>query len=617
MTDRTKTWGDRFHEFFNGIAAQVGPVTGQIGELGMGLQGLKPILTGVGGALGGLGGLLISSFKGLAAKVIPTAAASGLAVGEAEGAAEAEGATSQSMLQKFLAKFGLMTGAKVGAAAIAGEAEGLAEGEAEATAASGPASLSRFKIAGGKMGGALSVGFAAVAVVGVVAATTDATNKIQAAQKQVGTDLKSFIASAPSDAEIQARIDALKKVPDSLDPVKRALFEMDVSGVKSEWQGSIDELSKYLQMDAAQKLAYSAQVAAVGVPSAFDRGWATAGPASGQALDKGIAQGISDNSDLPATALKASLAAAAAGQDMTPFTELGKVVPKDIATGMVDQGQDLLDAGDRLIQLLKTGLTPAEEAAKLEGKKYTDAVAQGIHSEIPGAKQAAQEMAIQAIKTISDAAGGAPGTKGLKAIGQYYTDLLGSGLSSEQAAAALKAAGVADAVIAKLTGRPVQQQLTVGGQNDTQAWMKGLQQGITDGTNPLKNKINHIAQMLIGLSPPPEGPLHLVDVGGRNIGHSWHAGLIQGINDGNQRLDDALGAVSRRIGGARPGSFAGAIGAAGRSITALIPQPTALALAGPGNMAVNITIEGYPDDAAIRKLGLQLNRVLGSWSRSG
>ena len=103
------------------------------------------------------------------------------------------------------------------------------------------------------MGGALSAGFALVAVAGVVAATIDATNKINAAQHQVGTDLKSFLESTPTDAEVQARIDALKKVPDQLDPVKRALFELDVSGVKSTWQGSIDELSKYLQMDAAQQ----------------------------------------------------------------------------------------------------------------------------------------------------------------------------------------------------------------------------------------------------------------------------------------------------------------------------------------------------------------------------
>ena len=258
--DRTLTLKDRFDEFMNTIASTVGPVTGQIGELGLGIAGLKPILAGVGGVAGAFAGKLLGGIKGALAAVAssgPIKAAAGAVggfVGNAISAAQTLAETGIGALRNFLAKFGIMTGEKVAAAAAAGTLEGAAEGEAAATAATGPGILARFKSAGGAMGGALSAGFALVAVAGVVAATIDATNKINAAQHQVGTDLKSFLESTPTDAEVQARIDALKKVPDQLDPVKRALFELDVSGVKSTWQGSIDALSKYLQMDAAQRL---------------------------------------------------------------------------------------------------------------------------------------------------------------------------------------------------------------------------------------------------------------------------------------------------------------------------------------------------------------------------
>jgi len=154
-TDATKTWGDKFHEFFNGIAAQVGPFTGQIGEMGMGLSGLTKLMTPLGGLLGGIGGLFISGFKGLAAKVIPTAAVEATAIGVAEGEAETTAATGPGMIGGWLAKFGLMTGEKTAAAAAAGEAEGAAEGAAQAEAMGGAEAVG----AAGTSGAAVATGF--------------------------------------------------------------------------------------------------------------------------------------------------------------------------------------------------------------------------------------------------------------------------------------------------------------------------------------------------------------------------------------------------------------------------------------------------------------------------
>lgn len=133
-TERTKTWSDRFHEFFNSIATQVGPITGQLGELGMGFSGLTKILTPLGTAMGGLAGLFISGFKGLAAKVLPTAVAAGTtigaATGEAEAVAQAEAATGTSAVAKLGARITAMGAMLAPAGTAAGTVVGAAMGAA-------------------------------------------------------------------------------------------------------------------------------------------------------------------------------------------------------------------------------------------------------------------------------------------------------------------------------------------------------------------------------------------------------------------------------------------------------------------------------------------------------
>ncbi|MEA2676393.1 MAG: hypothetical protein QOJ81_534 [Chloroflexota bacterium] len=130
VSDRSKTWGDRFHEFFNGIAAQVGPITGQLGEIGMGFSGLSKILTPLGGLLGGLVGHFISGFKGLAAKVIPAAVVEGTLIGEAQGEAQAVAATGPRFVSSLSSKFAGLSGTLQSIGSRAGGLVGTAMGAA-------------------------------------------------------------------------------------------------------------------------------------------------------------------------------------------------------------------------------------------------------------------------------------------------------------------------------------------------------------------------------------------------------------------------------------------------------------------------------------------------------
>lgn len=257
---------------------------------------------------------------------------------------------------------------------------------------------------------------------------------------------------------------------------------------------------------------------------------------------------------------------------------IGQTIPENIAAGMSD-GTEVLDAADRLVQLLKDGLSPAEEAAKLEGQKYTKAVAAGMQSEIPGAKDAARQTAIAAISVIEDAADGTPDTKGLEAIGKYYDALLAGGMDDRAIAVALAAAGVAGDVIQRLTGYypdfdasgkaydvhlasgidaasgkvdtavddatdPLHDQpVATWGANLGDAWVAAFAKNVRGGESIINAAIKKATAATKGDSPPKVGPLREIDRWGYNIGGAWIGGMVDGIAAGAGMLNGALGRV--------------------------------------------------------------------------
>jgi hypothetical protein len=284
------------------------------------------------------------------------------------------------------------------------------------------------------------------------------------------------------------------------------------------------------------------------------------------------------------------------------WLRIGEMIPSDIGKGIADASHQVLDAADNLIKLLKEGMSPAEEAAKLTGAKYTKAVASGMTSEIPGAKEAAQAVAIKAIGTIEGAADGTPSTKGLKAIGQYYDTLLAGGMDAHAIAVALAGSGVAGDVIQKLTGyypdfdstgKAYDAHIATGiaqsdgqiatavtnatdplhqvdaakyGTNVGDSWVTGAAGAVRGGQSDIAAAAQHAFHFLMGMSPPKDGPLREVDTWGSNVGGAWIDGVVDAVGRGRDQVgraanglfpSDSLGRASFELGGAGGGAGAG------------------------------------------------------------
>lgn len=312
------------------------------------------------------------------------------------------------------------------------------------------------------------------------------------------------------------------------------------------------------------------------------------GQQTGEALDAAVAAAVAAGKANVADDTREMIAfagQAAETQASADALRIGRAVPGDIGKGMLEKSREVLDAADRLIELLKNGLTPAEQAAKLIGEKYTKAVAEGVRSEIPGAKEAAQSMAVAAIKTIADAANGSPDSKSLKAIGSYYDSLLASGMTEAQARTALIAGGVAEDVIDKFAAPPRVTQATQAGTTVSDKYVSGISSFLhdeaadrriadaaadaaggfdynatEDGRHVADTFISGIAAFLHseaaerrvhdaagdatdGLrsnSPPRTGPLRFIGVWGQNLGALFVGGMVHSIEHGQNAFASAL-----------------------------------------------------------------------------
>ena len=333
-TSRTETWAEKFQKFFNGITAQVGPITGQIGDLGMGLQGLKLIITPVGTALGALAGLFVSSFQGLAGKVVGTAAAAGaeigVATGEAESVAQAESATGTGALARLVAGIGAMQ--------IPLAAEGTTLGEVVGGAVSTGIALGIVTVGGVVIAGA------------VVVAMNDAKNKID-------NDPKSLTAADMLDA--RAPVWAQKKVA-----IAKQMQDMGQAALDAFNQTWRDGIAK--GMDASDPALLKA---------AEDAGTA-AGSAQAQASWNAFRQGERD-------ALPVIEAAAADASDSFVQALLNENIPQQWAEVLATQAQDVDKQGG-----FKKFTDPAVQSAYEAVQNIVSLMGEGVPQGIATALQA-------------------------------------------------------------------------------------------------------------------------------------------------------------------------------------------------------------------------------------
>lgn len=325
---------------------------------------------------------------------------------------------------------------------------------------------------------------------------------------------------------------------------------------------------------------------------------------------------------------------------VTPFTEtrafagliadaraLGASIPGTIGKGLQDKANEVLDGAKILRDILKNGLTPEARAMQVIGAEFIDLIREGMDSKKDGAKETAQSVALAAINTIEEAGlTGAQGQKGLKAVGVYFGELLASGMSGQQALAALEEAGVtADSSILAgvrsqypqlfesgntaanktiggwkngkwyAAGFDATSQIVSGvkayswyqgGWNTAKSWIGGFASKF-DAYN-WANLINSsIGPYTRGQSPPKKGPLHDVDKWGFNVGSAWVENFAL-----------AFGRVGSMLSGVQGPSLLGPPTMAGLGMT------PAFAMAGGGGTTI-IHVHGnvYGGAAGLRELG--------------
>lgn len=351
------------------------------------------------------------------------------------------------------------------AAGVLGGAIGAIVGEAQAIAATGVTAAKGFaaRLAamaipltpagttlGGVIGGAIALGIVTLGGVAITAAVIQAMND---AKKAVETDPQGinnaelFGARAPMWA--RARVNAAQEM--------QSIGAGALAAFTAEWdRGIAAGLSPEAALEPARQAGLAIGTAqsdawkesietGVGEPDFWQRVGTETGTAAADATVTGW-------TDAQAGArMAAAFAADWNARVLDEFRALGAGVPGEIGKGIQDS-MGGLDAGlATLRDILKNGLTPDDLATEAAGKRTVQSVMRGLQSEIPGARETAQQVAVAAMNALEDAGRtGVRGSKDFEAMGRYYDALLASGMTSAQARVTLASGGVADATISRL-----------------------------------------------------------------------------------------------------------------------------------------------------------------------
>lgn len=429
-----QTFPDKIRGIFDKVMAGARDVGSQFGPALMGLSTLGsltlPFVTKIGGFL-----------KDAGIKLLPNAKLAGLAVGIAQGAGHVEGATSTSVVGALAARISGMQ--------IPLEASGKTVGMAVGTA-----------MAGGILAGVTGAGLAALIQeqltnLDVQAGGVDIFPR-DMWQSQGELAAKTFAKGYSAEVQAEWAHIYAQTIRDSIAAGTGANRDAGVAAANAHLEGLRSQSNAW----RAGYTEVQAQIAADARPT-----WVKAGLESAEGWRQGYGQ---VQGQIAAEVAAAQQAAAERGSEAfgerwvamglaqynqwaAPFRALGAGIPGEIGQGIQDQVTAPLDALGALREILKTGLTPDEVAAKVVGKKYVQLVERGLESGIPGARETAQQVAAAAIDALETAGFEGPkGKRNFAAVGRYYDDLLASGLTAAQARVVLTAGDVSDATIARL-----------------------------------------------------------------------------------------------------------------------------------------------------------------------
>lgn len=221
----------------------------------------------------------------------------------------------------------------------------------------------------------------------------------------------------------------------------------------------------------------------------------------------------------------------------------------ELADSLVKGQTDWQDAWDEYVDIVENDLTAAAEIAELQGKLVSDELVNGLNSGDAEQVAAAEAMKARIEERLIALQLDVPGIA--QRTGTSYTDALSASTQ----------------IVANVTGAwryAAIQNMTIdlraAGLAAAGSWIQGFtSMSYSDAAGWLQGLKN----MLVGSSPPPEGPLKDIDTGGFKIGQAWAEALAKGMD--MFRFPSLAGAPAMAGGG-----YAGGIGT--REMTPIIIQ---------------------------------------------
>lgn len=419
LADETRDVGDWFKILGNKVGSVIGPMASGFGDLA---STMGPLLYSLPVLTAGIGRLLGSMKAGVILRFATALKTLGLGIATKIGAAIAS-TSAVSAISSGL-------GSALTSAGNAGPVKA-------ATGALG-------KALGSTLGKGLSVAFAAIAIVEVLATYNRIKEELAAQSEQIGTDVGNQIAKGTTEslqrskAAIQQGIDDLGGVLDFglFTNETRAALERDLAAVDAE----------------------------------LTRRAAAAGERAGVALSEGVADGAARTSgggswDKAAGAVENAIDTSLAGV-VAKARRTGGEAMEALAQGITDAREKPLSAFDRLKAMLKNQMTSTKEAARLAGQLTSKALAEGLRSKDPAVRAQAEATKLLIIERLQEMArSGQP-------LGKKAMQELNDGIRSKNPVVRAAARAAKDAVTSEL--RKAQPPARDAGASAGIAFVKGI-----------------------------------------------------------------------------------------------------------------------------------------------
>jgi hypothetical protein len=195
-------------------------------------------------------------------------------------------------------------------------------------------------------------------------------------------------------------------------------------------------------------------------------------------------------------------------------------IPGDVADALVKGQQDVESGMQTLTDLMNDKWTDASRIAYYKGILTSQELANGLRSQDADVRSAAEKVKSDAeyqLRLLETGAADIAAQTGVN----LSTGLNRATQPAAQAAAAMR--GAINKILADQTG------VREGAANVGTAWADALAARLNGDRWKVAQALYGYKVMLIGLSPPKEGPLKDIDTGAYNIGKSWHDNFNRGL----------------------------------------------------------------------------------------